>query len=438
MNQASRSRRMPLLLMALTILIDFTGFGLILPLLPFWAEHLGANAFGVGLLITVYALAQFLFTPVLGVLSDRYGRRPVIVASLLIEALSLAGTALVGSLPLLLLARFVGGLGASNIGSAQAVVADVTTPKERAKGMGLIGAAIGVGFVIGPALGSVLGPLGITLPFWVAMGVALANALLVLLFLPETRTVRALDGAPERRRGFFSGWQDAARYGAVLRLALINLLLTIAFTAMESVFALFAQHLFGWTAMQIGYIFTYVGAIVVIMQGGLVGQLVKRLGEQRLLQAGLVLLGAGLLLLAFSTHVALVLLALGILSIGDGAANPTVSALLSFASPEDAQGETLGLAQGVGGLGRIVGPLMAGGLYTLLRPGTPFLAGGMLSLVAALLALPGLPAVVRHGRHSRQAERVGREVREAEESSSSVQNRKGRALSRSVFLKHRV
>ncbi len=415
MNQTSTSRR-PLWLMALTILIDFTGFGLILPLLPFWAEHLGANAFEVGLILTVYALAQFLFTPALGALSDRYGRKPIIFISLLIEVASLIFTALAGTLPLLLLARFIGGIGASNIGSAQAVVADVTTPKERAKGMGLIGAAIGLGFVIGPALGGVLSPLGPTLPFWCAAGVALINALLVFFFFQETRTRQREPMQHQTSTGMglrvlFRSWNTAARNAAVLRLVLVNFLLTLAFTAMEAVFALFAQHYFGWNTPQIGYVFTYVGVIVVIMQGGLVGRLVQYVGEQRLLIAGLVFLGVGLLLLAVAgtrliapnLHIAFVLLALGILSIGNGAVNPTVSALLSFASPTDAQGEILGLSQGIAGLGRIIGPLAAGGLYALVGPGTPFLAGGMLSLAAALLAFPVLPILSESGRRRSRA-----------------------------------
>src|SRR5437588_12194873 len=186
----NRTGRSPVYFMALTIFIDFAGFGIVLPLLPFWAERLGTGPVGVGLVLTIYALAQFIFTPVLGALSDRFGRRPIILASLLIEALSLALSALASSLPLFFIARFIGGLGASNIGSAQAVVADVTPVEGRARGMGLIGAAIGLGFVAGPALGGVLTPLGPAVPFWVAMSVALANALLVLRFLPETRYAR--------------------------------------------------------------------------------------------------------------------------------------------------------------------------------------------------------------------------------------------------------
>lgn len=400
MQQQQVSEQTPLLLVALTILIDFTGFGLVLPLLPFWAEQVGANAFNIGLLLTIYALAQFLFTPVLGSLSDRYGRRPIIVISLIIEAISLAMTALASNLPLLYVARFIGGLGASNIGTAQAVVADVTSQERRARGMGLVGAAIGAGFVIGPALGGLLAPVGITIPFWIAMGFALSNALLVTFFLPETRALPTEPSLFAMHTGpglLIAGWRTAHRYPAILRLVAINLLYMLAFTAMEAVFALFGQHYFGWGAAQIGYVFTYVGIIVVIMQGGLVGQLARRLGEQRLLLCGLVLLGAGLFMLSFSTFAATVLLALGILSIGDGAVTPMISTLLSFVSPENAQGETLGLSQGVGSLGRVVGPLVAGILYTLTKPGTPFLVGGMLSIVALLLAIPTLPIARSQG-----------------------------------------
>jgi multidrug resistance protein len=389
----ARLARSPLFLMALTVFLDITGFGLILPLLPFWAERLGAGPVGVGLILTVYALAQFLFTPVLGSLSDRYGRRPVILISLLIEALGFALTALAGALPFLLLARFIGGLGSSNLGSAQAVVSDVTPPAGRARGMGAIGAAIGLGFVVGPALGGALTALGATVPFWAAMGVALVNALLVWRFLPETRKRRAAVAAEQRKVALFGGWRSL-RYPVVARLVGINLLFTIAFTAMETVFPLFSQRVFGWTAEQNGYIFTYVGVVVVIMQGGLVGQLVRRFGEKALLIGGLALLAVGLALLPFSATLGVLLLALGLLSAGEGAVSPTSSALLSFAGPPEAQGETLGLAQGVSGLGRIIGPLAAGSLFAV-GVGVPFWAGAALVLLAALIALPALPGVVR-------------------------------------------
>lgn len=389
MNKMIRS---PLFIMGLTIFIDFAGFGIILPLLPFWAQRFGAGPVAVGLVLTLYALAQFLFTPLLGSLSDRYGRRPIILAALLIEALSLALSALAGSLPILLLARFIGGLGAANIGSAQAVVADVTPAEGRARGMGLIGAAIGLGFVVGPALGGILAPLGTAVPFWAAMLVALANVLLVSRFLPETRWI-GTSRVPASRVAhgagvLLSGWRQMLRHPVVARLIAVNLLFTGAFTAMETVFVLFTQRTFGWTAMQNGYIFTYVGMLIVLMQGGLVGQLASRWGERRLLLAGLGALAAGLAFLPWNTHLPLLLMALGIVSIGDGAVTPMLSALLSFASPPQARGETLGLAQAVAALARVIGPLAAGSAFAVGGPGAPFLAGSALVLLAALIALP--------------------------------------------------
>ncbi|TMC19423.1 MAG: TCR/Tet family MFS transporter [Chloroflexi bacterium] len=376
--------------MALTILIDFTGFGLIIPLQPFWAQHLGANAQEIGFLVMIYALAQFIFTPLLGSLSDRYGRKPIIVVSLLVEAVSLVLTALATSLPLLLLARLIGGLGASNIGSAQAVVSDVTMPNERAKGMGLIGAAIGLGFVIGPALGGLLSPLGATVPFWLASGIALLNTILVLLFLPETRQQHQAAAHPKGLSALVSGWENLRHTPALLALIIVNLLYTIAFTAMETTFPLFTQHAFGWGASQNGYIFTYVGILVVIMQGGLVARLVKRWGEKSVLLIGLVLMAVGLSTLAFSTQLIWIFVTLGLLSIGDGAITPTVSTLLSFTGSAETQGKTLGLAQGIGSLGRIIGPYLAGSVYLLGGPTTPLLGGSILVALGAVQALPAL------------------------------------------------
>jgi multidrug resistance protein len=394
-----RSRN-AILMVALVVLVDITGFGLILPLLPFWAEKLGASPFEVGLILTVYALAQFLFTPVLGALSDRFGRRPVILVSLLIEALGFALTALAGTLPLLLAARFVGGLGASNIGSAQAVVADVTAPKDRARGMGMVGAAIGLGFVVGPALGGILASFGATVPFWAALVVTLANALLALLFLPETRAPSNTHAEPLSPFAFFAGWKRASQSPAIVRLIVVSLLFTLAFTAMEAVFPLFSQRVFGWNATQNGYIFTYVGVLIVLMQGGLVGRLVKRFGERGVQIAGLALLAAGLALLPFGVTLGVLLLALGLLSIGDGAVTPTNNALLSLATPAEAQGEILGLSQGVAGLGRMVGPMVAGWLFGI-GIGLPFFVGAGLVLLALLVALPHIP-----GRSSKRVDQT--------------------------------
>jgi DHA1 family tetracycline resistance protein-like MFS transporter len=362
--------------------------------MPFWAEHLGASAVTVGLLVTIYSLAQFIFTPVLGSLSDHYGRKPVIFTSLMIEAASLAFSGLAWSLPMLALARFIGGLGASNIGSAQAVVSDITSPQERARGMGIIGACIGLGFVLGPALGGILSPLGPSFIFLTAAVIAVINAVLVFFFLPETHGRRKVTTG-KHSLVVFTSWSNIWRYPLIGRLICINLLFTIAFTGMEAIFPIFAQHNFSWGAMQTGYIFTYVGVVVVLMQGGLVRQLVKVWREQAILRMGLVLLALGLFLLAFSTHIALLLVSLGILSIGDGAVTPIISTMLSFASAEDRQGEIQGLAQGMAGLGRILGPIIASSLYAFSGPSSPFVTGGILGMLALVMAIPAM-AINRH------------------------------------------
>jgi MFS transporter, DHA1 family, tetracycline resistance protein len=377
--------------MALVVFVDFTGFGIIIPLLPFWAQHLGANPFQVGLILTMYSLAQFVFLPILGHLSDRYGRRPIIFWSLIVEAASFALTALAGSLPILLLARFIGGLGAANLGSAQAVVADTTTPQDRAKGMGVIGAAVGLGFVFGPALGGGLAVMGSTVPFWFAGGLALVNAVIVFRLLPETHPVSARSAAFERQRIPFAGLAESIHRSAILRLLGINLLYTLAFSAMEALFPLFSEHTFGWKATQNAYLFVYVGIIMVIMQAGLVGRLAKRWGVHALLLSGLVLLAAGLLLLPGSTRLMILLWAVGLLSAGSGMVAATSSTLASLVTPRHEQGRTLSTIQSIGGLGRIIGPVAAGAIYALAGAGAPFEVGGVLILIAMLVALPAFP-----------------------------------------------
>ncbi len=387
-----KTTRSPLLLMALTVLIDFTGFGVIIPLLPFWAQHLGANPVQVGLILTVYSLAQFIFLPVLGRLSDRYGRRPIVLWSLLIEALSLALSALAGSFAFLLVARFIGGMGAANIGTAQAVVSDTTAPAERAKGMGFIGAAIGLGFVLGPALGGGLATLGQTAPFWFAAGLALINAALVFFLLPETRVQSDHTSDAERESSsLMSSLLASLRSPAVARLLGINLLYTLAFTAMEAMYPLFSQKAFGWGATQNAAIFVLVGVVMVIVQGGLVGRLSKLWGVQGLLVVGLALLAAGLLLLPFGTRLAIMLIAVGVLSAGSGAVSSMSSALASLATSDETQGQTLSLIQSSGGLGRIIGPVAAGWVFAAGGASAPFVVGGLLTALALLVALPRIP-----------------------------------------------
>jgi MFS family permease len=394
MTQVNTGKRSPVLLMALTVFIDFTGFGLVIPLLPFWALHLGANDFEVGLILTLFALAQFIFTPFLGALSDRLGRRPIIIWSLVIEAISFIFTALATSLPFLYAARIIGGLGSSNIGSAQAVVADTTNEQDRAKGMGFIGAAIGLGFVVGPALSGIFSGFNSSLPLWIATGMALINALLVMLYLPETRVAGKMAQRENTLLLVFTGWKSIIKQSSIIRIIGVYFLFMLAFTAMEATFPLLTLKEFGWGQKENGYIFAYVGILIVIMQGGLVAQLVKRIGAQNLMVAGLVIMATGLIILGFSTNLGVLIIGLGALSIGNGAVTPTSSTLLSLLAPKDNRGEILGISQGVGSLGRIIGPTIATILFQGIGAPVPFVIGGAITLIAAMIAFPTFPNIL--------------------------------------------
>jgi DHA1 family tetracycline resistance protein-like MFS transporter len=370
-------------LMALTVLIDMAGFALALPMLPFWAQHFGADAFAIGMMMAAYSVAQLIFTPLVGLLSDRFGRRSTIIGALIVEAIGLVGTALAWSVPTLIVARFVGGIGGSSIGSAQAVVADVTGPEDRARGMGFIGAAIGIGFVIGPAAGALLSLVGPAVPFWGAAVVVALDMVLVLLILPETNPVGG-----RARQG--TGALGPLRLPNVSRLIAVTLLFTTAFAGMETVLPLFTQSALSWGAPENGAAFAIVGLVMVIIQGGLIGRVVRRFGERRPLLAGLLFVAAGLALLPLGATLVVIVIGAGLTTVGIALVYPTSSSLLSYAAPPDGAGVTLGLARSAGGLARVIGPALAGVLYTGLAAPAPFLASAAITAVAVLLVPPGL------------------------------------------------
>jgi multidrug resistance protein len=369
-------------LVTVALFLDFVSLTLAMPLLPFWAEQLGATPVVLGGLITAYALAQLAFTPVLGALSDRYGRKPVIVLSLLLSGASFALTALAGSLAMLFAARIVGGLGASIVGAAQAIVGDRVAPREQARAMGYIGAAIGLGHVFGPALGGALSTFGTTVPFWVAAALGFGNVALIWTLLPEThRRVSPVDAAPN------APWTTLIRSTAMRRLAVIALLFALVTVTLETVLALFTSRTFGWVAVENGWLFAYLGIVVVVMQLGIVGRLAQRFGERRLLFVGLNVTAIGLLLLGVSAALVPAVVAIGLIGVGSGLISPLLPTLFSFASPPELRGAVLGFAQGLSGIGRLTGPLIAGGLFTI-EIGLPFLATGLLCVLGAFLLLP--------------------------------------------------
>ena len=301
----------------LAVVLDLVGFGIVIPLLTFYAEEYQAGPLEVTLLMAVYSLAQFLMAPVWGGLSDRIGRRPVMLFSLTMAAVCLAGFAWADTLVLLFVFRTLHGAAAANISTAQACVADLTTPENRAKGMGLIGAAFGLGFTVGPFIGGELSVYGYSTPIWVAAGLATLNVVLAIFMLPETRSAdtqraeRTLDP-----RQFIR----AMRHPVVGLCILLTFVMTIAFAAMESTFTLFAEHVRGLEATHVGRMFGVAGLVMIIVQGGLVGRLVKRFGEARLVPAGLIILIVGLALLPFAPPTGPMVGVFVIIAIGQGIA----------------------------------------------------------------------------------------------------------------------
>ncbi len=377
----------PLIVVFVTVFIDLLGFGIIIPLLPFYAETFGATGFTIGLLATSFSLMQFIFAPIWGRLSDRIGRRPIILLGLLGSCLSYLAFGLASTLPSLFMARIFAGIAGANIPTAQAVVADLTRPENRAKGMGLVGAAFGLGFIFGPAIGGFLSQYGYAVPAFFASGLSLANFVAAWFLLPESLR-------PEHRAMERVGRIDALR-AALARphlplLLVIGFLVVAAFSGYESTFALFAERTYGFTASSIGYIFALVGVILVIVQGALVGRVVKRIGEHHVVPVSLALVAAGLLMIPATTSVAALLVATGVMAVGMGFNSPSLMSLVSRYSTAEDQGGVMGLTQSLNSLARIVGPMWGGFAFDHLGIGMPYITSAAVMGLAALLAVHAL------------------------------------------------
>jgi multidrug resistance protein len=369
----------------LTILLDLVGFGMILPLLPFYAQAFKATPVQIGLLFSSYSLTQLLFAPLLGRLSDRVGRRPILLASITGSVAAYLLFAAAPNYAVLLAARSLAGVAAANYGIAQAYMADVSAPEERSKAMGLVGAAFGLGFVLGPALGGVLAQAGDRAVPLAAAVLSGANLLVAFFGLPESLS-------PEvRGRAGRGSWFDLSDLLQVLRdsplrgLMLLFFLVMFCFSMMEATLALFCQQRFGYGVRQTSWLFVFVGVILVVVQGGLLGRLVKRYGERSLILSGIVLMAAGLVLLP-SSQLWLLLVSLGLLAVGQGVHNPSSLGLLSRLTDESSQGSTIGLSRSFGAVARILGP-SAGTLLFVAGAAWPFWAASGLMVVALFIAL---------------------------------------------------
>ncbi len=386
------SKRAQLGIIFLTILIDMIGFGIVIPVLPIYAETFHASAVQNGLLVAAFSFAQFFAAPFWGKLSDRVGRKPVLFISILGTAVGFLLMGFAGSLLMLFVARIIDGVAGGNIGTAQAYVADISTKEERAKAMGLIGAAFGLGFVFGPAIGGVMSKLfGIHSPFLLAAAMALVNAVLILTILPES--------LPKERRGrqkqasIFEVFRHSNGRVYAMVTATYFCLIT-GFSMMTTIYALFLFHRFDLDVLHTGALLAMVGLIGAVIQGGLIGRLVKRFGEARLATAGAVILSLSLFALPLASGLGTLILYSAGIAVGNSLLMPTLMGVASRSVDQNWQGRALGLLQSAGSLARWIGPALAGLLLSMdvgrareLYARSPLWAGAALVGFSILLTL---------------------------------------------------
>ena len=398
----------PLKIAFLTTFMDLIGFGIIIPIQPFYAKSFGASATLITLLGASYSLMQFLFSAPIGRLSDRVGRRPVLLVSVALISVGYLIFGLATSIPMLFVARMISGLGGANLGAAQAIIADVTAPEERSKGMGLIGAAFGLGFIIGPALGGLLGQHHPTTPIFAAAGLALLNFIFIAVYLPETRGSRPL--SPEEEREEQTDEVPVGRFKALPRLLskpnmapLLGLALfyTLAFALMEQTIGLFIEkvwvtglplsvdELTKQASKLTAYFLVIVGVAATIVQGGLIGRLTKRFGEARLCKMGVGVVLVSFVLIPLVGRLGSFPAMLGVallMASGSGVLHPSRNSLISRSAHRSLQGQALGLNQSLSALGRVLGPAMAGALFELSHE-RPFWVAVVILSFTALISL---------------------------------------------------
>lgn len=392
----SSSRRTQYLVIFLTILLSTIGFGVCIPVLPLYAEKFGASEFVNGLLTGVFALVMFFSSPLWGKLSDRVGRRPVLIFSVLGSAAGYFIMGWAGSLTWLFVARIIDGASGGNIATAQAYIADISTPEARSKAMGMIGAAFGLGFIIGPAIGGIMAKWSPHAPFYFVGVLCLINALLVYTSLPESlpHDRRTAHQAELPLRELLNHTDS----GIFVRVAVSYLVCLAAFSIMTAVFSLFGLHRFGLDAQHIGYVMAAIGVIGVIMQGGVIRRLLPRYGEVTLARTGFVFLLASFILLPLVTGMTSLLIVSCLIAVGNSLTQPTLNGLASRSVDAAWQGRAMGILQSCASLGRGIGPVLGGWLLGMDRGAqhygrTPFWVAAAL-MVGTLVIASGLRATV--------------------------------------------
>jgi len=403
-------KKSPLVILLLTVMLDLIGFGIVLPLLPTYAKDLGASPFMIGLIAAIFSIMQFIFSPLWGKLSDRIGRRPVMLISIFITSLSYLIFSQSDNIPLLIFARGLSGIGSANIAAAQAYITDVTDSRNRSGAMGMIGAAFGVGFIIGPLIGGLLmHNYGIEMVGYVASGLIFLDFILAVIFLPESnKQARKFDFAMLGRKGatvnetgqsasflktkadeYVEGLKLAFSSKPLALLMIANYIFTFAIVNMQVASILLWKEYFGASDQEIGYIFAYVGFFSVIVQGGLISRLIKKLGEHKLFLWGHIFTFAGVFFVPFIPQDTLFSAGLAILlcfAIGTSLVAPINLSMISLYSYKQKQGQILGLSQSVNSFARIMGPFSGSILYGM-DFHAPYIVAGALTVIGTFIAL---------------------------------------------------
>lgn len=364
----------------LIVFVDLVGFGLLIPLLPFIVQRLHEGPEVITIVLGLYSLGQVIAAPLWGKLSDSWGRKPVLVVTSFGLAASYVVTGYAQSLEVLIFARLLGGVMAGNLGAAQAYMADITTPETRAKGMGVLGAAFGLGFIFGPAIGGILGgedpaTADFLTPSLVAAAITIAATVGAMAFLKESLTPEVRAKLADRPRATLDEKMRATmKRTALVLLVGAGFIVVTAFAQFETVFALWAYDVLSFGPRQAGFVLMFIGVIGTVVQGGAIGPLTRKFGERKLAQVALVLQVAGYSLLAFAVNLPVTLAACAALSTGTSLFSPSISSLVSKEAAETERGAVLGMYQSATAMSRIVGPMFSGFLYARLSHVTPFLA----------------------------------------------------------------
>jgi DHA1 family tetracycline resistance protein-like MFS transporter len=372
----------PLLVIFLTIFVNLVGFGIIVPLLPFYAETFGASPFTVGLLFAVFSLGQLVAAPILGDLSDRYGRRPVLILSLAGTVLSFVMMAMAGSLTMLFVARIIDGLSGGNISTARAYVADITAPEDRARAYGVLGAAFGLGFILGPAISALLAPISYAAPIWMAAAVTFVAMVMAWAWLPETvHRTRIAYGRP------FANVAGMLRRPGLRRVLVIDFVYWFAFAVFQTTFGLFVARRFGFDAPRTGYFFAAFGLLGAVVQMTLIRPTVGWLGDTRTFRLGIACTAIGLVAATLTHSVPLFTLALVPLALGIGFGHPTMSSMVSRAATGAEQGRVQGAASALESLGRTIGPVWGSLSLQRFGDGTPYITAACFLVMTLVLSL---------------------------------------------------